>query len=197
MKRFHKKIEYNCVICGLSFSSMNHKNRHLRNVHKDFDPSSNVTQGGEATFLQDKEGNIQNSASNCIVQKEVTRPKTFPCERPNCKSFFDEFSSLSRHLSKVKECKEFYGPDRLETMRKELKNIRQKERRAAQSETERKLILEKIRMKRSLHSDEIRAKQRLNYAKKKARMSQIEMNTIYFDETSEENTAIYSGHVVD
>ena len=82
-------------------------------------------------------------------------------------------------------------------MRKELKNIRQKERRAAQSETERKLILEKIRMKRSLHSDEIRAKQRLNYAKKKARMSQIEMNTIYFDETSEESAAFYSGHVVD
>ena len=149
-------------------------------------------------FLLETEGTLDPnnqyiSAVSTILKEEATEPKTFPCERPKCQGLFDSFSSLLRHVGKLKKCKNFYGPEKLEIMRKEAKNKRQKERRAAQSETERQLFLEKIRTKRSYNSEEIKAKQRLNYAKKKAKLT----NTIYVDEISDTNSILFSDHLVE
>ena len=65
--------------------------------------------------------------------------------------------SLLRHISHVKLCRDFYGPQKLEVMKEDLRNAREKQKRLQQSESDKASFSEKDRKRKALaykHSPE-------------------------------------------
>ena len=72
--------------------------------------------------------------------------ENFQCERKGSPSkCFQSVASLLRHIGHVELCKNHYGPERIDKMKKKLKNDRDKKMRSEQNEMERKLRLERDR----------------------------------------------------
>lgn len=89
----------------------------------------------------------------------VLKSDDFQCERKGCSTTgFASYSSLIIHIGRAKDCKSFYGPEKLEAMRKELRNSRKRKERASKTDLEKEEILKKRRSQYDSEKEKARKK---------------------------------------
>ena len=116
----------------------------------------------------DIEGLKEHSSTSTIPKEENLQSETFQCERDGCPiSLFTSPSSLLIHIGRNSQCKEFYGIERIEKMRKELKNARQRKSYSNMTPAQRESRLEQMRSSQQTqygkHSEEEKLRKRTHY----------------------------------